>query len=112
VRTTPASIRCFTETGDLLVADEHALEGLADADVNEIAPLSPNAPLAIGIPAGVVGLAGLDALPIAIAALMRVHAMVVMGCLTTSDAHDPVSWNGIFLLVDGPLQLLTFVGTP
>ena len=43
---------------------------------------------------------------------MRVHAMVVMGCLTTSDAHDPVSWNGIFLLVDGLLQLLAFVATP
>ncbi|GAA0533223.1 SLC13 family permease [Halorubrum ejinorense] len=98
VRTTPASIRYFTETGDLLVADERAVERLADADVDEIAPLSPKAPLAIGILAGVVGLAALDVLPIVIAALIGVVAMVVTGCLTTPDAYDAVSWNVIFLL--------------
>ena len=98
VRTTPASIRYFTETGDLLVADERAVEDLADADIDEIAPLSPKAPVAIGILAGVVGLAALDALPIVIAALIGVVAMVVTGCLTTPDAYDAVSWNVIFLL--------------
>ena len=98
VRTTPASIRYFTDTGDLVVADERALDQLADADADEIAPLSPKTPLAVGILASVVGLAALDLLPIVIAALAGVVAMVVTGCLTTADAYDAVSWNVIFLL--------------
>ena len=98
VRTTPASIRYFTETRDLLVADESVVERLADADIDEIAPLSPKAPVAIGILAGVVGIAALGVLPIVIAALAGVVAMVVTGCLTTPDAYDAVSWNVIFLL--------------
>jgi di/tricarboxylate transporter len=98
VRTTPASIRYFTDTGDLVVADKRALDQLADADTHEIAPLSPKTPLAVGILASVVGLAALDLLPIVIAALAGVVAMVVSGCLTTADAYDAVSWNVIFLL--------------
>ncbi|MDZ5811925.1 SLC13 family permease [Halorubrum sp. AD140] len=98
VRTTPASIRYFTDTGDLLVADERAVDRLPGADIDEIAPLSPKTPVAIGIFAGVIALAALDALPIVIAALAGVVAMVVTGCLTTADAYDAVSWNVIFLL--------------
>jgi len=98
VRTTPASIRYFTDTGDLLVADERAVEHMAAADADDIAPLSPKTPLAVGILGGVVGLAALDVLPIVIAALAGVVAMVVTGCLSTADAYDAVSWNVIFLL--------------
>jgi len=98
VRTTPASIRYFTDTGDLVVADERAVDRLAAADVDELAPLSPKTPLAVGILAGVVGVAALDLLPVVIAALAGVVAMVVTGCLTTADAYDAVSWNVIFLL--------------
>ncbi|PAU83716.1 SLC13 family permease [Halorubrum salipaludis] len=98
VRTTPASVRYFTDTGDLVVADERALDRLADADADELAPLSPKTPIAVGILAGVVGLAAFDVLPIVIAALAGVVAMVTTGCLTTADAYDAVSWNVIFLL--------------
>ena len=98
VRTTPASIRYFTDTGDLVVADERALDRLATADIDEIAPLSPKTPIAVGILGGVVALAALDVLPIVIAALAGVVAMVVTGCLTSADAYDAVSWNVIFLL--------------
>ena len=98
VRTTPAAVRYFTDTGSLVVADERALDRLADADIDDIAPLSPKTPVAVGVLVGVVALAALDALPIVIAALAGVVAMVVSGCLTTSDAYDAVSWNVIFLL--------------
>ncbi|WP_144920696.1 SLC13 family permease [Halorubrum salsamenti] len=98
VRTTPASVRYFTDTGDLVVADERAFDRLADADIDEVAPLSPKTPIAVGVLVGVVALAALDMLPIVIAALAGVVAMVVTGCLTTADAYDAVSWNVIFLL--------------
>ena len=98
VRTTPAAVRYFTDTGSLVVADERALDRLADADIDDIAPLSPRTPVAVGVLVGVVALAALDVLPIVIAALAGVVAMVVSGCLTTSDAYDAVSWNVIFLL--------------
>jgi len=98
VRTTPVAIRYFTDTGDLVVADEQALEHLAAADVDDVVPLSPKTSLAVGILASVVGLAALNVLPIVIAALAGVVAMVVTGCLTTADAYDAVSWNVIFLL--------------
>jgi len=63
-----------------------------------IAPLSPKTPVAVGILVSVVALAALNVLPIVIAALAGVVAMVVTGCLTTADAYDAVSWNVIFLL--------------
>ncbi|WP_336133794.1 SLC13 family permease [Natronomonas amylolytica] len=98
VRTTPASIRYFTDTGDLLVADERAIDRMASTDIAELAPLSSKTPVAVGILASVVGLAALDVLPIVIAALAGVVAMVVTGCLTTADAYGAVSWNVVFLL--------------
>jgi len=98
VRLPPESIDYFAESGDLVVADERAYERLAEADAEEVAPLSPKTPLAIGIMAGVVGAAALNLLSIVIAALAGVFAMVVTGCLSPSDAYDAVSWNIIFLL--------------
>jgi len=98
VRTTPAAVRYFTDTGSLVVADERALDRLADADIDDVAPLSPKTPIAVGVLVSVVALAALNVLPIVIAALAGVVAMVVSGCLTTTDAYDAVSWNVIFLL--------------
>ena len=98
VRTTPASIRYFTDTRVLVVADETAYDRFAEADVAEIAPLSSKTPVMVAIMAGVVGVAALDLLPIVIAALAGVFVMVVTGCLSSADAYDAVSWNVIFLL--------------
>jgi di/tricarboxylate transporter len=48
--------------------------------------------------AGVVGLAALGVLSIAIAALAGVVAMVVTGVLDPAEAYDAVAWEVIFLL--------------
>ncbi len=98
VRTSPSAIRYFTDTGVLIVADETAYDRMAEADVDEIAPLSPKTPIMVAIMAGVIGVAALDLLPIVIAALAGVFTMVVTGCLRSADAYDAVSWNVIFLL--------------
>ncbi|QCC48730.1 SLC13 family permease [Halobellus limi] len=124
VRTTPASARYFRDSGELVVADERAFEdrvaedasttgdssptvagGVATGGVEAgddagtgLPPISPKTPLAIGILLAVVAVAALDLLPIVIAALAGVVAMVVTGCLTTADAYDAVSWNVVFLL--------------
>ena len=125
VRTTPASARYFRDSGELIIADERALKdrdaedaSTATAGVRTAAgdgtatrepdaandaetglpPVSPKTPLAVGILLAVVAVAALDLLPIVIAALGGVVAMVVTGCLTTADAYDAVSWNVVFLL--------------
>ena len=124
VRTTPASARYFRDSGELVVADERAFEDRVAEDASttgdgtpaaagEVAtggveagddtgtglpPISPKTPLAVGILFGVVAVAALDLLPVVIAALAGVVAMVVTGCLTTADAYDAVSWNVVFLL--------------
>ena len=98
IRTTDTAVQYFAETGDLIVADEGTLDRLADADPESVAPLSPKTPLAVGIFVGVVGVAAVGALPVVIAALAGVVAMVTTGCLTSADAYDAVSWNVIFLL--------------
>jgi len=97
IQTVPDSVEYFRETGDLVIADG-AFDQMLEQDIEEVAPLSPDAPAAIAIMFGVVAAAALDLLPIVIAALGGVFLMVVSGCLTTSDAYDAVSWNIIFLL--------------
>jgi di/tricarboxylate transporter len=98
VWTTPTAIEYFTDSGDLVVAHEEAYDRLAESDPGEIAPLSPKTPIAVAVMAGVVGAAALELLPIVIAALLGVFAMIVTGCLSPPDAYDAVSWNIIFLL--------------
>ncbi|MDR9381094.1 MAG: SLC13 family permease [Natronomonas sp.] len=98
VWTTPTSIEYFTDSGELVIAHEEAYDKLAKADVANIAPLSSKTPIAVGIMAGVVGATALGLLPIVIAALVGVFAMIVTGCLSAPDAYDAVSWNVIFLL--------------
>jgi di/tricarboxylate transporter len=99
LQTIPEKIEYLTESGVLVPIegiDEERLE--PDADPEDVAPLSPKTPIAVGIMAAVIGIAAVGLYPIVIAALGGVFAMVVTGCLTASDAYDAVSWNIIFLL--------------
>ena len=99
LQTTEPAIGYLVEDGDLLVTHRSADDapGL-DARDEELAPLSPKTPRALGIMAAVIAVAALGWVPIVIAALGGVFAMVVTGCITTSDAYDAVSWPIIFLL--------------
>ncbi len=98
VQTDPDAIQYFSENGDLVMIEEDAFDRLINEGVDEVAPLSPKAPVAVGIMAAVIGAAALDILPIVIAALGGVFLMVVTKCLSPADAYDAVSWNIIFLL--------------
>jgi di/tricarboxylate transporter len=55
-------------------------------------------PVALGIVAAVVGLAGSGYLPIAVSALGGIVAMVATGCLRPQEVYSSVDWNVIFLL--------------
>jgi len=55
-------------------------------------------PMALGIVAGVVALAGLGITPIVLSALVGVVAMVATGCLHPSELYDAVDWNVVVLL--------------
>ncbi|WP_435359626.1 SLC13 family permease [Haloarchaeobius sp. DFWS5] len=97
-----------TEAVDLL-ADMNDLvvtRGSRDNGPREPPELSTKTPLALGIMVAVVALAAVSPYPIVITALGGVVAMVVTGCLDTSDAYDAVSWDVIFLLA-GILPLST-----
>jgi di/tricarboxylate transporter len=103
LHTVPSSIEHLSEVGDLVVT--HASDGEVPAQppaevppASEIAPLDPKTPLALGIMGAVVALAALGVVPIVIGALGGVFAMVVTGCLKSSEAYDAVSWNVVFLL--------------
>ena len=99
LQTTDGAIDYLAEAGDLLVTHRAADEvPLVDAADDSPDPLSPKTPYALGIMVAVIGVAALGWVPIVIAALGGVFAMVVTGCITASDAYDAVSWNIIFLL--------------
>ncbi|MDG5775127.1 SLC13 family permease [Haloarculaceae archaeon H-GB1-1] len=55
-------------------------------------------PIALGIVAGVVGLAALEYLPIMVSALAGVVAMLFSGILRPADAYEAVDWDVIFLI--------------
>ncbi|MFB6161512.1 MAG: SLC13 family permease [Haloferacaceae archaeon] len=99
LRTTPPTLEYLRETGDLLVTYDptRAVPG-PDAGEATAEPLGPRAPVALAILAGVVLLGGLGVVPVVIAALGGVFAMVATDCLTPADAYDAVSWNVVFLL--------------
>ncbi|AWB26849.1 SLC13 family permease [Halococcoides cellulosivorans] len=97
VRLPESAIEYFSESGDLIVTDAGETDGVFEA-TPETTALSPTTPIAVAIMAGVIGAAALDLLPIVIAALGGVFAMIVTGCLSPSDAYDAVSWNIVFLL--------------
>ncbi|MFW6437285.1 MAG: SLC13 family permease [Halococcoides sp.] len=96
VRLPGSAIDYFAESGDLFVTDAGNVD--VSPSTPETAALSPKTPIAVAIMAAVIGAAALDVLPIVIAALGGVFAMIVTGCLSPSDAYDAVSWNIVFLL--------------
>jgi di/tricarboxylate transporter len=55
-------------------------------------------PVAVGIVAAVVALAALDVVPIVVSALAGALAMVLTGCLRSTEIYDAVHWDVIFLL--------------
>ncbi|WP_132057102.1 SLC13 family permease [Halorussus amylolyticus] len=82
------------ETGDLVVT-----ETVGDGARAEPDPIDRReAGLAVGIVAGVVAVAAAGLLPISIAALGGVVAMVVTDVIRPADAYDAVNWEVIFLL--------------
>ncbi|MFB6345678.1 MAG: SLC13 family permease [bacterium] len=94
--TNEASAELLAETEDLIITD-----GITDDEQTEpetSQSLDPKAFVSLSILTSVVLLAGLEVLPIVIAVLAGVVAMVVSGCLTSGEAYDAVSWNIIFLL--------------
>lgn len=99
LQTTDAAIDFLSDEGDLLVTGQPLSPLRAPAiGGEEPSALAPEAPYALGIFVGVIVLAALGLVPLVIAALGGVVAMVVTGCVTTADAYDAVSWNVIFLL--------------
>ena len=94
-QTTPESAEFLVEARNLVATGELVDDIIADIRSRGLAPTTVPALLIV---LGVVALAALDVLPIVVAALGGVVAMVVTGCLTTSEAYDAVNWSVIFLL--------------
>ncbi|ELZ87538.1 putative transport protein [Haloferax elongans ATCC BAA-1513] len=92
LQTTDETARYLKDTDDFVVTSEVVESLIEDGE------LSPSALRAFAIVAAVIGLAAVGAVPIAIAALGGVVAMVVTDVLSASEAYDAVSWNVIFLL--------------
>ncbi|ELZ94865.1 putative transport protein [Haloferax mucosum ATCC BAA-1512] len=93
LQTTEETAQYLRDSGDFVVTSE-----VSERVMEQNGSLSPTTGRAFGIVAAVIALAALGIVPIAIAALGGVAAMVSTGCLSTSDAYDAVSWNVIFLL--------------
>ncbi len=55
-------------------------------------------PVALGIVAGVIGVAAIGAVSIVVAALAGALAMVLTGCLRPPEVYEAVQWDVIFLL--------------
>jgi di/tricarboxylate transporter len=94
--TTQETVEELRASGDLVVTE------VADPGGGAAETFPPffetKAPVAIGVVAGVVAFAALDVLPIAIAALGGVVAMVLGGVIRTDEAYRAVDWEVIFLL--------------
>jgi di/tricarboxylate transporter len=82
------SIRRFAIDRNFVVAGEFYLPEYRESKL----------PVALGIVAAVVGLAGAGIAPMALSAMGGVVAMVATGCLHPSEVYDAVDWNVIFLL--------------
>ncbi|AFK18115.1 SLC13 family permease [Haloferax mediterranei ATCC 33500] len=93
LQTTNEAARYLRESSDFVVTSE-----VSEKVMEQNGGLSPTTGRAFAIVAAVIGLAALGVVPIAIAALGGVAAMVSTGCLSTSEAYEAVSWNVIFLL--------------
>ncbi len=97
VRSNDAALAYIHDRGNFIRVDAPPFD-IFERDGDGLPPIDRNAKLAVGIMCAVVGIAALGYLPISIAALFGVFAMVVTGVLTPSDAYNSVSWNIIFLL--------------
>jgi di/tricarboxylate transporter len=93
LHTTRETVDLIHESDELSVSEESRLLGGEDTP-----PLSPNTGLAVGIVLGVVMVAAMTSIPISIAALGGVVAMVVTDVLNPTEAYDAVGWEVIFLL--------------
>jgi di/tricarboxylate transporter len=99
-----SSIEYLADADDIIVTrrrddgDEETAEVAGEVAGTTVRSLHESPVVALGILGSVILLAAVGAVPIAIAALGGVVAMVVVGPLTTSEAYDAVSWNVIFLL--------------
>ncbi|WP_410765884.1 SLC13 family permease [Haloferax sp. DFSO60] len=88
VQATVESVERLDLNRDFIVAQEIERHDYRDGKI----------PVALGIVAGVVGLAALDILPIVVAALLGALLMVVTRCLRPTELYDAVQWDVIFLL--------------
>jgi di/tricarboxylate transporter len=101
LQTTAGAIAYLADRDEVIVTHEAEDPGDLDAAARteaEPTPLDPHTPVAAGILLAVIAVAALGLLPIVIAALGGVVAMIVTGCLKPADAYDAVSWNVVFLL--------------
>lgn len=97
VRSNDSALAYIHDRGNFIRVDAPPFD-LFERDGDGLPPIDTNAKLAVGIMGVVVATAALGLLPISIAALFGVFAMIVMGVLTPADAYNAVSWNIIFLL--------------
>jgi di/tricarboxylate transporter len=95
IQTTEETADYLTENEDFLVTGELAEEMLQRERARGLSPTTVPALLIVG---GVIALAALGVVPIVIAALGGIVAMVVTGVLSPNEAYDAVNWNVIFLL--------------
>jgi len=104
---TTEAVDHLEDRGDLLVTEVRADGPLRPMHAEDRA----EAAVAVGIVLAVIAIAALGWLPIVIAALAGVVAMIVTGVLRPTQAYDAVHWNVIFLLA-GVLPLgLALQGT-
>ncbi|NUE03928.1 SLC13 family permease [Halorubraceae archaeon YAN] len=98
LQTTTEAIDYFLEKATIFLVDDSAYDRFFEEDLSEVMPLSSKTPLAVGILLSVIIVAAVGLVPIVIAALGGVFAMLITGCLSPTDAYESVSWNVIFLL--------------
>ncbi|WP_416838429.1 SLC13 family permease [Haloferax sp. DFSO52] len=88
VQATVESVERLDTNRDFIVAQEIERHDFRESKI----------PVAVGIVAGVVGLAALNFIPIVVAALLGSLAMVATKCLRPTELYDAVQWDVIFLL--------------
>ncbi|SFR35032.1 SLC13 family permease [Halogeometricum limi] len=95
LQTTAEAADFLAETDDFVVTNEVFDEVMARVRETGVSRATV---VAVGILLSVVAVAALGVLPIAIAALAGVVAMVVTDVISPNEAYDAVNWNVIFLL--------------
>jgi len=80
--------------------------GRPEEVASQITQLSARSAVALTILVGMVGLMVSGAVPVAIAALLAAAAMILTGCLKTSEAYRAISWSTV-ILIAGMLPMAT-----